>query len=468
MTIIPAFLLLSVAGCFGFISYNVVRMPALASFAETLGAGPVAVGFILATSTMTGIVLKLPVGTLSDVVNRPRLMLIGALAFAGPPFVYPLIADVESLTVLRVIHGLATAVFMPLALATVAQMYPAARGAALGWYTAAVQGGALLGPLLGGWLVDTVGHAGAFLTGGWFGVAALAVYLMFWWHMPAPSGGGTTGRGEARAVMANVWRGVRVVLGHLQMVATSVAEAVKMTANGALMAFLPLYALSVGLSLAESGLLFGIQGFTSFVSRPVMGRVSDRAGRRPLIIMGLVVCGGAIMAIPHTAHLGWLLLCAAGFGFGEAVITSSAAALIADLGDGNVGAGMGLRGTIMDIGHAGGPIVAGCPCGVHQLCRRLHDYRMSSVGCGGRVLGVDRPPLGRATCLKRHGRLRRGAAGRRQQRGETGMEAGITMGDVVIGVLAAAGVGVLIVVFVVVCRMVFFSRDRDTPPEDDV
>ncbi len=48
------------------------------------------------------------------------------------------------------------------------------------------------------------------------------------------------------------------------------------------------------------------------------------------------------------------------------------------------------------------------------------------------------------------------------------METGITMGDVVIGVLAAAGVGVLIVVFIVVCRMVFFSRDGETPPEDDV
>ncbi len=359
MTIIPAFLLLCVVGFCGFISYNVVRMPALASFAETLGAGPVAVGFILATSTMTGVFLKLPIGTLSDVVNRSNLMLIGVLAFACPPFVYPLVSDVESLTVLRVVHGLATAVFMPLALATVAEWYPATRGAALGWYTAAVQGGALLGPMLGGWLVDTVGHVDTFLTGGWFGVAALAVYLVFWWHAPAPSGGRMTGRGETWTIMADAWQGVRVVLGHFQIVATSVAEAAKMVANGALMAFLPLYGLSVGLSLAESGLLFGIQGFTSFVSKPVMGRVSDRIGRRPLITMGLMVCGGAIMAIPHTTHLGWLLLCAAGFGFGEAVITSSSAALIADLGVGRIGAGMGLRGTVMDIGHAAGPMVAG-------------------------------------------------------------------------------------------------------------
>ncbi len=359
MTIIPSFVLLCLVGLCGFVSYNMVRMPALASFAETLGAGPVAVGFILATSTMTGVFLKLPVGALSDVVNRSRLMLIGVLAFAWPPFLYPLVSDVEWLTALRVVHGLATAVFMPLAFATVAEMYPATRGEALGWYTGAVQGGALLGPMLGGWLIDTVGYADTFLTGGWFGLAALALYLVFWWHAPVPSSGTMAGRGEARAVLANVWQGVRAVLGHLQMVATSVAEAVKMVANGALMAFLPLYGLSIGLSLTESGLLFGIQGFTSFVSKPVMGRVSDRVGRRPLIAMGLLVCGCAIMAIPHTTHLGWLLLCAASFGFGEAVITSSSTALIADLGNGVIGAGMGLRGTVMDIGHVGGPILAG-------------------------------------------------------------------------------------------------------------
>ncbi len=358
MTVVPAFLLLCVVGFCGFVSYNVVRMPALASFAETLGAGPVEVGFILAASTMTGVVLKLPVGALSDVVNRSKVMLVGVLAFAGSPFLYPLVSNVEWLLALRVVHGLATAVFIPLALATVAELYPAARGAALGWYTAAVQGGALLGPMLGGWLVDVAGHAGAFLAGGWCGVAALAAYLLFRRHAPALPVRNTDGRGT-RPVMAEMWRGARAVLGQMPMVATSVAEAVKMVGTGALMAFLPLYGLSVGLSLAETGLLFGIQGFTSFVSKPVMGRVSDRVGRRPLILLGLLVCGVSIMAMSHAGGLGWLLVCAAGFGFGEAVVTSSSAALIADLGNGNVGAGMGLRGTVMDVGHVAGPILAG-------------------------------------------------------------------------------------------------------------
>lgn len=41
------------------------------------------------------------------------------------------------------------------------------------------------------------------------------------------------------------------------------------------------------------------------------------------------------------------------------------------------------------------------------------------------------------------------------------MEETMTTGDVVIGVLAAAGVVVLIVVFLLVFRMVFFSNDKE-------
>lgn len=357
MTGDPIFVLLCGVGFCAFVSYNLVRMPALAPFAASFGAGPVMVGFIVAASTMTGILLKLPVGTLSDLVNRSRLMLVGVLAFAFPPFLYPLVPNLEVLTVLRVVHGLATAVFTPLVLAMVADLYPAARGAALGWYTAAAQGGALVGPMLGGWILDTAGYTETFLTGGGFGLVGFALYLVLWWRHPAPS---RHVKLEAMVLFSALLHGLRTVLRHLQMVAVSVTEASKMMANGTLMAFLPLYGLSIGLSLAESGLLFGMQGLTSVLSKPVMGRVSDRVGRRPLIVLGLLVCGVAIMAVPQTTRLVWLALCAAGFGFGEAIITSSSAAMIADLGKAeNVGAGMGLRGTIMDIGHASGPIVAG-------------------------------------------------------------------------------------------------------------
>lgn len=350
------FVLLCAVGFCCFISYDLVRRPALSLFAESLGAGPVAIGLIVSLSTMTGVVLKLPMGAMSDILNRRNLMIGGLLAFALPPFIYPFVSDLPTLGTLRLCHGLATAVFTPLALAAVAQMFEGRRGEALGWFTSATQGGGLLGPMLGGVMVYAVGFSQTFLTAGIFGVLSLWLFFLIPKRVASTLPHSKT---KAQAI-AEIQRGVAGVLKHPGMLATSFAEASKMMASGTLMAFLPLYGLSVGLNAAEVGLLFGVQAFTSLLSRPVMGRVSDRFGRPPLIVLGLCLCGGMVILIGQIETLPSLLLVACGFGLGEAVVTSSSAALIADLAQATaIGAGMGLRGTIMDAGHASGPLVAG-------------------------------------------------------------------------------------------------------------
>jgi DHA1 family multidrug resistance protein-like MFS transporter len=141
---------------------------------------------------------------------------------------------------------------------------------------------------------------------------------------------------------------------------TSVTDGARQVANGALMAFLPIYVVGIGLDAAHAGVLFGVQSVTSFVSRPTMGWASDRIGRRPLILLGLVVCAGSLAAIPFT-NLFWALMAlSALFGFGEAIVNASAAALVADLSElKTLGSAMGMQGAIMDIGHASGPILAG-------------------------------------------------------------------------------------------------------------
>ena len=161
--------LLCLVGLSGFLSYDLVRRPALSLFAETLGAEPLIVGLIVSLSTVTGVFLKLPMGAISDILDRRLFMMVGLLAFALPPFVYPWVSDLTTLAILRLFHGLATALFTPLALASVAEMFPTQRGEALGWYTSAPQGGGLLGPMLGGVLIYYFGFSPTFLTAGVFG-----------------------------------------------------------------------------------------------------------------------------------------------------------------------------------------------------------------------------------------------------------------------------------------------------------
>lgn len=356
MTTSRSFALLCTIGVFCFISYNMVRMPALALFAEALGAGPERIGLIVSVSTLTGVFLKLPSGALSDIYGRRMLLRVGVVAFGLPPFIYPFVSDLTLLTALRMFHGLATAIFAPSALATVAELYQERRGAALGTYTACTQSGALLGPFLGGYMVYTAGFASTFVTAGVFG--CIAVFIFYSLHLrPAPS---RVQKKGLAPVLAEMWKGFRIVARNRKVLITSCTDAAKMIANGALMAFLPLYGVSVGLNPGEVGLLFTVQAGTSFFSKPIMGRVSDRVGRQPLIMIGLLICAATFVCIPYVSLFAALLFLSAGFGFGEAVVSSSSSAFVADSSEfKTLGAGMGMQGTIGDIGHASGPLLAG-------------------------------------------------------------------------------------------------------------
>ncbi|MDP9131518.1 MAG: MFS transporter [Nitrospirota bacterium] len=356
MTTARSFFYLCALGVFCFISYNLVRMPVLALFAESLGAGPERIGLIVSVSTITGVLLKLPSGALSDIYGRKLLLRIGVVAFGLPPFIYPFVSDLNVLTGLRFVHGLATAIFAPSALATVADLYKERRGTAMGTYTACTQSGALLGPFLGGWLVYTAGFSTAFVTAGVFGCIAILIFFSLHLDEPPPR---VLEKGLA-PVLAEMGRGFLAVARNRRVLITSSTDAAKMIANGALMAFLPLYGLSVGLNPGEVGLLFSVQAVTSFFSKPIMGRVSDRVGRQPLIVIGLLICAATFISMPHVDSFAVLLVLSSGFGFGEAVVSSSSAALVADSSEfKRLGAGMGMQGTVMDIGHASGPLLAG-------------------------------------------------------------------------------------------------------------
>jgi len=418
------FILLCCVGLFAFVSYNLVRMPVLSLFAQSLGASPEAIGFIVSASTLTGVFLKWPAGALSDLYDRRWLLLVGLLAFALPPFCYLLITDVTWLVVLRFAHGVATAVFAPIALAVVADLRREARGAAYGAYTAATQAGAMLGPLLGGWLLQVAGFSTAFVTAGTLGV--IAVLLFFLMRLPpvpdrvdrwedVKRASLNVNRGESSverltnnavrppgpaAVISDMARGARTVLGNVRVVVTSATDGARQVANGALMAFLPIYAVGIGLDAAQAGVLFGVQSVTSFASRPTMGWASDRIGRRPLILLGLVICAGSLATVPFTTSFVGLMALSSLFGFGEAIVNASAAALVADLSElKTLGSAMGMQGAITDIGHASGPILSGVligALGFQAAFPIIAGFVLVAAGVFRASVGAE-PPVGSAS-----------------------------------------------------------------------
>ncbi|TFG60850.1 MAG: MFS transporter, partial [Nitrospirales bacterium] len=167
----------------------------------------------------------------------------------------------------RLIHGLATAMFTPLALAMVGEWFAQQRGEAFGWYTSATQGGGLLGPMIGGAIVYQYGFTPAFLLAGMFGMLAVC----FFWLIPQEPSPVPVLDHSWATLWPELREGLQRVCQSPPILMTSLVEAAKMVGNGTLMAFLPLYGLLIGVNAAEIGVLFGVQAFTSFIAKPFMG-----------------------------------------------------------------------------------------------------------------------------------------------------------------------------------------------------
>jgi len=137
-------------------------------------------------------------------------------------------------------------------------------------------------------------------------------------------------------------------------------EAVMYLGYGAFLGFLPIYAKSTGLNDAEIAIVLGSQLATAVVAKPIGGQLSDRLGRKPVIVIGLLLCAAALSMIFRSEDFVIFVIVAPLLGLGIAAVTPVTNALIADLASARrLGAAMGVFGTIWDIGEAAGPIIAG-------------------------------------------------------------------------------------------------------------
>ncbi|MDR2696831.1 MAG: MFS transporter [Deltaproteobacteria bacterium] len=345
-------------------SYALARNPVLPLFALFLGAGPEAIGLAVGISTVTGIIFKLPAGALSDIVGRRKTMLIGLAFFAVIPFAYFFIASYPALVIVRFLHGFATAVYGPVAMAVVADAAGQQKGEMLSWFSSVSIIGALCGAPVGGFLLSLPdgGEQGAtpfmilYALVAASGVIAFALGVK---TLPVKDARTASPSGQSR--LAAFLAGIREVGGDRRVLVTSGMEGAQHMALGALEAFLPIYAVTVaGLSPFQAGLLWAVQVLATIIAKPFMGRFSDRCGRKHVIAGGLLCCALPFACIPWLSSFSLLMIACLVFGFGEALVTSSSAAMVADFCKaGRYGAAMGAFGAIYDIGHAAGPILGG-------------------------------------------------------------------------------------------------------------
>ncbi|HMK44141.1 MAG TPA: MFS transporter, partial [Dissulfurispiraceae bacterium] len=154
------------------------------------------------------------------------------------------------------------------------------------------------------------------------------------------------------------------VLSSRTIIITSVVEAAILFAYGTFETFVPLAAQQAGIGTTAVGLMLSAQVITLALTKPVMGRFSDRHGRKPQIFYGALL-GALCMALFSLASsFGAMLAASILFGLCLSVVTSATSAFIADASRCEErGSAMGMLGSIMDIGHTSGPVVAGFVAG---------------------------------------------------------------------------------------------------------
>jgi MFS family permease len=345
-----------IAGFLSRFSYQMARSPVLPRFAQDLGSSPELIGLIVAASTITGIFIKLPAGALSDILGRRRMMLLGAFFFAGPPFLYPLVTEPVSLLLLRFLHGFATAIFSPVASAYVADLFQKGRGEKLGWFASANDVGATLGPLIGGLILfSTASYPITYLVVGGLGLLPLFMVL----SLPNEEKGSVPATANP-ARWVEFKRGIFEVVSSRAVIIASALEAAMYVGYGAFLGFFPIYAKEIGHNDAAIGLIMGAQLATTMIGKPAGGWLSDRLGRKPMILLGLGLCALMLPFIVLGENFFALVILSCLFGLGVAIVTPSTTALVADLAKaGRMGSAMGIFGTIWDSGEAAGPILAG-------------------------------------------------------------------------------------------------------------
>jgi len=361
---ITSFFIVSFIGFFALFSSTMSKSPILPLFAESLITSEFEmqfIGYIIAASTVPGILVSMIAGRLSDVYGRKKLILVSTVIFASAPFFYLFAINIWILMIIRFYHGFSTAIFVPVAMAAIAESYPDNKGKYISSFSSITLVGRFLAPITGGTIlfITTNYYYGVYIGCAISGTIALTL-TVFFYRVRISQTEFNQATERSSLTIKEFVRGIKEVLTHKLILSTSIVQASQYFAFGIIEAYVILYANSLHFDVWLIGLIPAILTLMLVGFKPLMGYFSDKVGRRLIILVGLLIGGVVSWMIPITTNYIWVILILCGFGIGMAMVVSSTAAYVSDLSKKeDYGAAIGTLSTIMDIGQTLGPILSG-------------------------------------------------------------------------------------------------------------
>jgi MFS family permease len=287
------------------------------------------------------------------------MLLFATFIFASAPFLYLFVNVWWQLALVRFYHGFATAIFVPVAEATIAEHYPAKKGERISTFNSVTAVGRALAPFLGGSILFVTGYGfhTLYLAVGVAGAISFVIALL----LLSENKRTITEPVKAKVAMGKMLRGWLVVARNKGALVVTFVQAIQYYVYGVVEFYLVQYMiLTAGFNALAVSIVMGVQVVSLIVSRPIIGRFSDRSSRRLPIILGCAISGALLFVIPFTTQFGLLIAISIGYGLGFAMVISSTTPLMCELTPSNlVGTSMGFLSTMMDIGQTVGPIISG-------------------------------------------------------------------------------------------------------------
>jgi MFS family permease len=347
-------------------------------------AGVASVLTFLVAFGVTKALTNLAAGLLADRYGRRPVLIAGWLAGVPVPLLLIWAPSWEWVVAANVLLGInqgltwSVAVMMKIDL-----VGPARRGLALGLNEAAGYSAVAVTALATGFIADRAGLRPApFLLGLAVAVAGLALSAF---AIRETRDHVSLEHGLMDRAARPSWRRVVLRTSFLDpsLSAASQAGLVNNLNDGMAWGLLPLFYAAAGLSLTEIATLAAAYPLTWGTSQLATGALSDRIGRKGLIVGGLLLQGTAIAAIAWTSGFWpWFAACVA-LGLGTGMVYPTLLAAVADVADPAWrGSALGVYRMWRDLGFAAGAILVGVVADRAGMSTAIAAVAAITVGSG--------------------------------------------------------------------------------------
>lgn len=289
-------------------------------------------------------------GRFSDSLNRRKpFVIIGMAGFTIISFMYANASSFDHLLLLRIVQGLTVGATVPAIVAMVTHLSTTnTRGMAIGIYSTVRGFGFGVGSILGGIIASYYGFVTAFYVCSFLGLASFTLILFF---VSETHDSTITGRTTSEPKHG------------FQFFILASAMFMMMVGIMIIFAFLPEYETRLGTGAISLSIAVSAYVIVRVLFQAPMGLLSDRLGRKNIIVLGLLLNIPIVIGLGHVVNVEQLIMLRALQGISMAAVETPVMALAVDLAGVSVSSKVSTITASQAAGMALGPIMGGVLAG---------------------------------------------------------------------------------------------------------